>query len=77
MTLLVVSLWLIRRKTTPIIAILPLLFMFAVSGSGLFSFAAKVLTPKGALLGGLSILILFLSLVLIFLSILSIRSFLF
>lgn len=72
MTLLVVSLWLIRRKTTPIIAILPLLFMFAVSGSGLFSFAAKVLTPKGALLGGLSILILFLSLVLIFLSILSI-----
>lgn len=71
-TLLVISLWLIRRRTTPIIAIIPLIFMFAVSGSGLCSFAAKVMTKSGALLGVLSIIILLLSLVLILLSILSI-----
>jgi carbon starvation protein len=71
-TLLVISLWLIRRRTTPIIAIIPLIFMFAVSGSGLWSFAAKVMTKSGALLGVLSIIILLLSLVLILLSILSI-----
>ncbi|MBQ8570029.1 MAG: carbon starvation protein A [Kiritimatiellae bacterium] len=71
-TLLVISLWLIRRRTTPIIAIIPLIFMFAVSGSGLCSFAAKVMTKSGALLGVLAIIILLLSLVLILLSILSI-----
>lgn len=71
-TLLVISLWLIRRRTSPIIAIIPLIFMFAVSGSGLCSFAAKVMTKSGALLGVLAIIILLLSLVLILLSILSI-----
>lgn len=71
-TLLVISLWLIRRRTTPIIAIIPLVFMFTVSGSGLFSFASKVMTKDGALLGTMSIMILLLSLVLILLSILSI-----
>ncbi len=71
-TLLVISLWLIRRRTTPIIAIIPLIFMFVVSGSGLCSFAAKVMTKSGALLGVLAIIILLLSLVLILLSILSI-----
>lgn len=72
LTLLLISLWLIRRKTSPIIAIIPLVFMFAVSGTGLYSFAAKVMTKNGALLGVLSIILLFLSLVLIFLAILSI-----
>lgn len=71
-TLLVISLWLIRRRTSPIIAIIPLIFMFAVSGSGLWSFAAKVMTKSEALLGVLAIIILLLSLVLILLSILSI-----
>ncbi len=69
LTLLVASLWLIRRKTKPIIALVPMAIMLAVSGTGLYQLAAREFTSgKNVTLGVLCVLLLLLAVALMVIS---------
>ena len=69
LTLLVASLWLIRRKAKPLIALIPMAIMLAVSGTGLYQLAAREFASgKNLTLGALCVLLLVLAVALMVIS---------
>lgn len=72
LTLLVASLWLIHRHAKPLVAIIPMFIMLAVSGVGLWQLAARELSRGGnVVLGVVCVILLALAIGLIVISIFS------
>lgn len=70
LTLLVASLWLIHRQAKPLVAIIPMFIMLAVSGTGLWQLASQELSKGGnTLLGMVCVLLLALAIALMAISI--------
>lgn len=69
LTLLVASLWLIRRKAKPLVALIPMAIMLAVSGTGLYQLAAREFAlGKNMTLGAICVLLLVLAVALAIIS---------
>ena len=65
LTLLVASLWLIRRRAKPLVAIIPMAIMLAVSGTALYQLAGRELRKGGNIpLGVICVVLLALAAVL-------------
>ncbi len=69
LTLLVASLWLIQRKSKPLVALIPMATMLAVSGTGLYQLAAREFASgQNMTLGALCVLLLVLAVSLVIVS---------
>ncbi len=69
LTLLVASLWLIRRRAKPLVAIIPMVIMLSVSCTALFQLAGRELRRDGNIaLGVICVILLALALVLVLMS---------